>query len=344
MENVFQFRFIQRQNRTRLGLAGAACAVVLWAGACGSHRQARIAVIPQTEGIALWEAAHTGAEVAADQSGVSIYWNAPTREDDVEAQIALVDRVVDGNYQGLVLAPDQALSLITPVRRALAHGIPTVIIGSPLPIPAGGNLSYILNDDEEGGRLAAERVAALLGGHGSVALLGINPDVTGIMIRARSFEQCLARSYPGIRIVEKRMGSFSFPHEQQVAEDTLRANPNLNAIVALMSTTVDGTLSALDSGRQKSSVKVVGFDAADTAGSLAPDRVPSLDCVIQEDTRAMGQRAIELIHARALGQSMPATVHLNPTLISRDNINTPKVRQMLSMDFKLGHWRWSTAQ
>jgi ribose transport system substrate-binding protein len=344
MDKVFQYRLIQRHGRPRLGLTGAACALVLWAAACASHRQARIAVIPQTEGTTLWEAAHTGAEVAADRIGISIYWNAPTREDDVEAQIALVDRVVDGNYQGLVLAPDQALSLITPVRRALAHGIPTVIIGSPLPIPAGGNLFYILNDDEEGGRLAAERVAALLGGRGSVALLGINPDVTGIMIRARSFEQCLARSYPGIRIVEKRMGSFNVPHEQQVAEDTLRANPNLNAIVALMSTTVDGTLSALDSRRVKSSVKVVGFDSADSASSPPFDRTPSLDSVIQEDTRAMGQQAIELIHARALGQSVVATVHLHPTLISRDNINSPEVRRMLSMDFKLGQWRWSSPQ
>jgi ribose transport system substrate-binding protein len=344
MDKLIQFRLLQRQNRLCLLLIGVVLAFVVWAAACGSRRQVTIAVIPQTEGITLWEAAHTGAEEAADRIGISIYWNAPTREDDIEAQIALVDHVVNGNYQGLVLAPDQALSLIMPVRRALAHGIPTVIIGSPLPIPAGGNLSYILNDDEEGGRLAAERVAALLGGHGSVALLGINPDVTGTMIRARSFEQSLARNFPGIRIVEKRTGSFMFPHEQQVAEDTLRANPNLNVIVALMSTSVDGALSALDGSRVKSSVKVVGFDSADSASSPPFDRTPSLDCVIEENTRAMGQKAIELIHARALGQSVPATVHLSPTLISRDNINSPEVRRMLSMDFKLGQWRWSSPQ
>jgi ribose transport system substrate-binding protein len=172
-----------------MGITGLVFALALWVTACDSHSLVRIAVIPQTEGTIFWEAAHAGTEVAADSAGIFIYWNAPTREDDVEAQTALVDRVVDKNYQGLVLAPDQALSLIMPVRRALAHGIPTVIVGSPFPIPAGGDLSYILNDDEEGGRLAAERAAAL-NGHGTVALLGINPDITGIMIRARAFEQC----------------------------------------------------------------------------------------------------------------------------------------------------------
>jgi len=328
-----------RQNRPYLAMAGLVCAFALWATACKSHRQVRIAVIPQTEGTIFWEAEHTGTEQAADPTGTFIYWNAPTSEDDVEAQIALVDRIVDQNYQGLVLAPDQALSLIMPVRRALAHGIPTVIVGSPLPIPAGGNLSYILNDDEEGGRIAAQRAAALLHGHGTVALLGINPDLIGIMIRAHTFEQVVAQNYPGIRIVEKRMGSYNAPHEQQVAEETLRANPDLDVIVALMSTTVDGALSAIDTTGKNRLVKVIGFDQG---GYPLSGQQTNLDSVVQEDIRSMGQQAVELIAARLRGQSVPATIHLHPRLITRENMNTPEVRLMLSQDWTLGRWRWSS--
>ncbi len=327
--------------RVCLQIAGLASVLALCTAGCNSVRHARIAVIPQTEGTLLWEAAHVGAEVAADQTGTFIYWNAPTREDDVEAQIALVDRVINGNYQGLVLAPDQALSLISPVRRALARGIPTVIIGSPLPIPAGGNLSYILNDEVEGGRLAAQRVAALLHGHGTVAILGINPDVTGTMLCERAFEQALVQSSPGTRIVERRMGSFNVPHEQQVVEDTLKTHPDLDIVIALMSTTVDGALSVLDATPDRRAIKVIGFDIA----GLAPfDRNANLDCVIQEDARTMGQKAVELIHARLLGQSVPALEYIHPTLITRENYNSPEVRQMLSQDWTLGHWRWSSIQ
>jgi ribose transport system substrate-binding protein len=328
-----------RRNPSQLLVAGVVSALVSLIVACGSGKPMKIAFIPQTEGTPFWEAAHTGAEAAVDSTGASLYWNAPTREDDVEAQIALVDRIVSANYQGLVLAPDQALSLITPVRRALAHGISTVIIGSPLPIPAGRNLSYILNDDVEGGQLAANRVAELLNGHGTVAILGINSDVSGIMIRAREFEQAIAQNYPGIRIVEKRMGSFNVPHERQVAEDTLRTNENLDVIVALMSTSIDGTLLALDTMAEKRLVKVIGFDD----GALPPfDQYKNLDCVIQEDTRAMGQQAIELIHTRMLGQSVPQTVRLHPRLITRQNIKSPEVRLMFAPDWTLGRWRWSS--
>lgn len=294
-------------------------------------------MIPQTEGNQLWDPAHEGAENAADPAGIFVYWNAPTREDDVEAQIGLVDRAVASNFQGLVLAPNQALSLITPVRRALEHGIPTVIIGSPLPIPPGGDLIYVLNDDIAGGRIAAQRVAKLLNGHGTVALLGINPDITGIMIRSRAFEEFLAQNDPGIRIVEKRMGTFNVAHEQQEAEDTLRANPSLDVVVALMWPTIDGTSAALEAMPENHHLKVIGFDPF----GLPPfQQGGNIDSVIDQDTRSMAREAIELIHAKLLGQSVPSLVHIQPKLITRDNVNSPEVRFMVS----IRDWRWSPAQ
>lgn len=338
MNDVFFFRCAKGWRAALMGLAWLLC---LGPIACRSHLQERIAVIPQTEGNMIWEAVHVGAETAAHRQGAFIYWNAPTREDDVEAQIALIDRVVRSGYQGLVLAPDQALALISPVRRALARGIPTVIIGSPLAIPAGGHLSYILNDDESGGRIAAQRVEQLLHGKGVVAVLGVDPDLTGIMIRARAFEQALAQDAPGIRIVERRMGSFNVPREQQVAQETLASNPDLDVIVALMSTALDGTLSALDAERYRHPVRVIGFDVADWPSF---DHNPCLDSIIQEDTRSMGEEAVQLILAQIHGHSASESVKLQPVVITRANVNSAQVRRMWSQDWTLGHWPWSPIQ
>ena len=288
-----------------------------------------------------WEAAHAGAEAGANLTGTSIYWNAPTREDDVEGQIALVDRIVNDGYEGLVLAPDQALSLISPVRRALARHIPTVILGSPLPIPPGGDLSYILIDDEQGGRMAADRAAALMKGHGTVALLGINSDIVGIMVRARTFEQTLARDAPGIRIVAKRMGTFNAAHEQQAVEDVLRANPNLDLIVALMGPTLDGSLAALEGKPDDRRIKVIGFDAV--GGPPFHQRV-SLDSVVQGNTRAMAQQAVILISQKRAGQLTPVLIRVPPKLICRNNVDSAEIHQMLSGDWTLGRSPWSSTQ
>ena len=76
-----------------------------------------IAVIPRACGTPLWEPEHAGAAHVARRKGMKVYWNAPTREDDVAGQIALLEKVVDRGYAGIIITPDQTL--------ALAHSGPT---------------------------------------------------------------------------------------------------------------------------------------------------------------------------------------------------------------------------
>lgn len=313
------------------------CFMALYCLGCHSTAPVTIAVIPRTSGTGLWEPEHGGAEAAAVHANAHIYWNAPTREDDVEGQIAIVNQVISKGYQGLVLAPDQALALIAPVRRALARGIPTVIVGSPLPLPAGENLSYILSDEETAGRIAAQRVAELLHGRGSVAVLGVNPDIAAIMIRTRSLEVFLAQEYPNIHVI-KKMGSFDFLHEQEMAEETLKANPEVKVIIGMMWASARAAISAVEQTPGFGETKVIAFD---------PDGVPPfdigfVDSVIKQDTRTMGQLAVDLIDGERHGRAMSALIKLQPLLITRENMDSPEIRRLTSMDWRPTPWAWST--
>ena len=285
----------------------------------------------------LWEPEHGGTLATAVHQGASIYWNAPTREDDVQGQIAMVEHVTGANYQGLILSPDHALALVTPVRRTIEHGVPTVVLGSPLAMPAGNDLWYILNDEDIGGRMAAERVAALLHAKGTIAVLGIDPDIIGIVDRARSFEQYLAEHYPEIHVVANQSGSFNLPHEQQVAEETLKEHPDIDAIVSMNATSTHGVLSAIGTA-SATRIKVLAFDP----DSLAFDN-PSLDSLILEDTRRMGVEAVRVLLAHRRGESSPAVMKFAPVLVTRENVNSPEVNRLTSMDWRpsLMRWKWS---
>jgi ribose transport system substrate-binding protein len=267
---------------------------------------------------------HVGAEIAAQEAGLNVYWNAPTREDDVQGQIALLENVVARGYKGLVLAPDHTLALIAPVRLALSKGVSTVIVGSPLPIPAGGKLSYILNDDEEAGRMAAAQVAQLMKNKGSIAVLGIDPDIAGIMIRARSLEKAL-QAYPQIRIVDKHLGSFNTPYDQQIAEETLRQHPDLNAIIALTSTSTRGSSIAISHSKQK--IHLVGFDDLD---DLRPLRDGTVDAIISQNSREMGFEAVNTLALQLQGKAVAAEIQIRPVLLTKDNLDSPETHQLLS--------------
>ena len=316
-----------------------ACVCFLALAGCGGEGRGSVAVIPRTTGRILWESLHTGVEDAAYPLGIKIYWNAPTREDDINSQVALIERLVaGGHYQGLVIAPDQSLALVTPVRRPLARGVPIVILGSPLMMPPGGKLFYVLNDDEEGGRIAARRVAAILHDKGTVAIAGINPDIQGTVLRARGFEQLLADKYSAIRVIDKRDGSFNVPRDQQVSEEMLKADPRPDAIVALSTSAAEAALATIGGNPEYASVKVIGFDPDPLDFSSA-----DLDSMIIENMPEMGRRAIDLLHEQREGKPVPSQIQVEPMLVTRENANSATVRQWTSPDFRPGpHSRWGS--
>ena len=292
-------------------------------------------MIPGTTATEFWEAAHGGAEAAGSQTGFRIYWNAPTREDDIERQIALVQRAIDAEYAGLVVAPTNYLALVGSVRQALSKHIPTVVIRSSLPIPPGQGLSYILNDDQETGRLAATRVGMLLAGKGQVAVLGLDPSRPTSILRARAIEVELAKSFPKISVVEKRSGSSNTGEVQQIAQEILTEKPSLDAIITLDVTATEGTWAALAALRISKRVKLIGCEQE--LDLMAGIRHGDIDSVIAENTYEMGFRAIQAIAAQKRGEPVPDKIELKPVLVTKVNTDKDEVQRMLSVNWRMPH-------
>jgi ribose transport system substrate-binding protein len=302
---------------------------------CRTQSSRTIAVIPGTTATEFWEAAHGGAETAGRDTGFRIYWNGPTREDDVERQIALVERAIDDEYAGLVVAPTNYLALVGSVRQALSRHIPTVVIRSSLPIPPGQGLSYILNDDQETGRLAATRVGMLLAGKGKVAVLGLDASGPRSVLRARAIEAELAKSFPEVSIVEKRSGSSNTAEVQQIAQEILIDNPGLDVIIALDVTATEGTWAALAALGRGNRVKLVGCEQE--VDLMAGIRHGDIDSVIVENTYEMGLRAVQSIAARRRGEWVPDRIELKPVLVTKANIDSAQVQRMLSVNWRVSH-------
>lgn len=319
-----------RHGRARtVRLGSLLTLVVLTISALGCQaRKVRIAIIPQTTGTDLWGPVLAGAQSAAADHSVSIYWNAPTDAGNVHAQIALLERVIhSGKYDGIVLAPDHSLALMNAVQDAMAANIPVVVISSRLSLPPTRGLSYILNNDADGGQMAARYLGKLLHGHGTVALLGIDPALDGNVERARSFESTLRREYPEITIVARRFGAYNVPHEEQVAVETLKQYPKLNAIVALNTASERGVWSALLSLDETKQVRVVGFDQDIPFDGPIPawfdQDVPfdgssrKIDALVEQNTYKMGRMAIQQILADLHHQPVPPLTWVEPRLVTR---------------------------
>jgi ribose transport system substrate-binding protein len=300
--------------------------------ACHPAHRRTIAVVPVTTGLELWEAAHAGAEAAAADKGYRIYWNAPTRSDDVSAQIRLVEKVIADGDAGLILAPDQYLALLAPVRHAIEKNIPVIIIKSPILEPGEMNFPSILNDEEQGGHLAATRIGEALHGSGSVAIIGFDPNILGVELRARAFEAVMTREDPHVTLYEERSESLDSNQMRQYVTDVLTSRPDVRALFALDTNTTEAAVAAVRSLPSRRHIVIVGCDQE--LGLMADLRNGELDSVIAEDTNRMGREAVEAIANHLPTKGPPMQVLVPPVLVTRQNIDSLDVQRILSTTWR----------
>jgi ribose transport system substrate-binding protein len=241
----------------------------------------------------------------------------------------LLETVVARGYRGIVLAPDETLALRTPIKTALSAHIPIVVVGTELGIDPASNLSYVLNDEVAGGRLAARRLGAILAGQGTVAVLGLDPKLRSMSLRDRSFEDTLAAEFPRIRLVARRPGQASAAQEQETAEELFQSGIKVDALVALSADATRGAYYALIEFNRAGTTCLIGFDQ----DLLPPIRNGGLDSVVAQDTYEIGRLAIEQIDGEMRGGQIAEKRVVQPKLLTRENIDSPEMRPVLK-----AHW------
>jgi ribose transport system substrate-binding protein len=281
-----------------------------------------IAFIPETEGAMLSEVGHFGAKTAAESLKYRIYLNTPTAESDVAGQISLIDRVARGKYQGLILAPNHPFAVLTPLRRALAAGLPVVVVSAPLDLPAGDKFGYIVNDDEKMGELAAAEISRLIDGRGAIALVGLARNAPGVANRARGAERFLASQFPEIRVVSRGGSAYNPTLAEDHTNGAVDLHPELKAILSLTAASTRGVYAALKSRSLQQSVRIVGCEQdSDLISYIGAGDIAA---IAAEDAYRMGHEAVERISGAWAGKPIPAMTVVPPLLITKHNLNSPE--------------------
>jgi ribose transport system substrate-binding protein len=269
---------------------------------------------------------HAGAVTAARAKSMHVYWNAPSQDGDVEKQIGFLRLAVERKYRGIIIAPDQTLAFRTPIQQLLDRQIPVVVVDDDLQLPASARLAYVLNDEAVGGQIAAQRVASKLGGRGSIAVLGINLHLQSMQTRSLSFERALAAAAPDVKVVFRDFGEANLSSEQAVAEQVLRSEPRVNAIVALSALSTRAAYNAEIEKGVGSDVPIVGFDQ----DLLPPIRAGEIDSVVMQKTYQIGLTAMQTIARLLREENVPERQFIAPVLLTRETLDSPEFREQRS--------------
>ena len=298
------------------------CLILIFTTLPSCHANlAEIAVIPTKSN----EAEHEGAAAAARGLGLRIRWSEPGRENDVESQIASVDHAVGERYKGLVLAADEPRALMVPIQRALAAGMRVVVVGAALKLPPQRNLSYVVDDDEEIGRMAAMRIGEVLHGRGEVAVVDIDPYSLNSLAILSSFVSTIEQCCPKISVVDRRAATSSELDSELVVNQVLLSHPHIGAIFALDSRGTIAAYYALKIRSLSNRIKIVGVQQTSELANAI--RLHQVDSIIAENGYQMGYRAVEAVaHGEA---KSPDVLQLAPMLITADNVDSIAAKPFL---------------
>ena len=251
--------------RGRLAQSSRICLVAIWAAlaflsACAKLQRPLYAVIPKGQAHIFWQTVHAGAAAEAAEAGVDIDWNGPATESDFARQIAITDDFINRHVDGILLAPTDRDALAPAMHRAAQAGIPLSIFDS------GANsdeyISFVATDNYGGGAMASRRLAKILNGKGTVAMIAVMPGGASTLAREQGFTETLQKEFPGIKLVASQYGMSDRARSLTVSEDILTAHPGLDALFASNESSTIGAAQAIKERGLSGKVKLVGFDSS----------------------------------------------------------------------------------
>ena len=302
---------------------------IAWLAACQREPLKVIGVVPKGANHIFWQTVRAGAVKAAGEAGYQVEWQAPELEIDSSRQIAIVESMINRRVAGIVLAPVDRKALVSVVERAGKQGIPVAIFDSA--IDTQQRISYVATDNVEGGRMAARRLAEIIGGKGKVAVITFMPGSAATEERTHGFEDEVRVKFPQMNIVARQFGMADRSKSMAVTENILTAHPDLAGVFADNESSSSGAVQALKT-RGSRKVKMVAFDHAE---NLIEDmKAGWIDSLVVQNPFKMGEESTRAVLAKLRGETPAAAVDSGIALVGKADLEKAEVKALLFPDIQ----------
>ncbi|HZT30135.1 MAG TPA: substrate-binding domain-containing protein [Bryobacteraceae bacterium] len=310
--------------------AAALAAVLLLAAGCRRAPTREIAVVPKATSHLFWQSVQAGAVAAGRDFRVNILWNGAASETDYSRQIEIVDSMIARHVDGLAVAAQDRDALNASLDRAAAAGIPVTVFDSG--VDSTRYMTFLATNNYEAGQMAARKLAALLQGKGTVAVVLHAPGSRSTMDREEGFFDALAKEFPGISVVARQYGMSERSKAMAAAENMLTAHPDLNGMFASSEPSSVGAARAIRERGLAGKVRFVAFDASE--GLVEDLRGGIIDALVAQDPFKMGYMTVQTLVDKLNGKAPPRQIDLHARVISRGDLQLPDVKALLFPDIR----------
>jgi ribose transport system substrate-binding protein len=304
--------------------AGGLCAQI---AGCRKAGRKVIGVVPKGVASIFFQGVRAGVEAAGRHLNADVIWNGPAEETEFTRQIHIVESMISGRVDAILISPGEKTALVGVIERAMSQGIPVVVFDSA--VDTKNYTCYIATDNQGAGEVAAGEVARLTGGSGEVALLRHIPGSASTGDRERGFTGTVAGKHSGLKLIAEGYSMGDRARALRIAEDFLTAHPNLKAIFAPSEVSTTGAERALRARSLAGRVHLVGFDASPPLVTAVRDRV--ISALLIQDPFRIGWLGVKALLEKLNGGTPPPRVEIPAQLVTAENVDSPAIQEMIDI-------------
>ncbi len=309
-------------NKWLIGVSiGTLMAILLSAGARAV--EAYIPLISKGFQHQVWQAVKLSAEQEAKADNVKITFEGPESEAMVDKQIDMLSADLAKHPNALGFAELDSKAAIPLLQKAQAEKIPVIAFDSG--VDSDIPLTTCRTDSVAAGATAADKMAAMIGDSGDVAVIVHDQTSRTGIDRRDGFVNRIKEKYPNIKIVSVQYGAGDHLKSAEIAKTMIQANPNLKGIFGANEGSAEGaTIGVKESGKK---LVLIGFDS----GKEQKDAIRSgaMLGAITQNPIGIGKCTVDSAVKALRGESLPKVIDTGFYWYDKTNIDDPKIAAVL---------------
>ena len=303
--------------------------------ACGGGEEAEeaatesdqpyIAIVSKGFQHQFWQAVKAGAEQAAVDYDVTITFEGPETESQVDKQVEMVQAALDKNPAALCLAALDTQALIPQLERAQEAGIP--VVGFDSGVDSDIPVSTAATDNIAAAATAADKMAELIGGSGQVAVIVHDQTSRTGIDRRDGFVNQIEAQYPDIEIVDIQYGGGDQLKSTDLAKAIIQAHPDLKGFFGANEGSIIGVLNAVSEMGKEGDIVVIGYDSGQQQMDAIRSGVEA--GAITQDPIGIGYKCVEAAVKALNGEDLPKEIDTGFHWYDANNIDDDAISPLL---------------
>ncbi|KKB77718.1 LacI family transcriptional regulator [Devosia soli] len=310
-------------RRTLLGAFSALAMMAAAHGPAVAQENYDIALISKGFQHQFWQAVKAGADKAAAEFGVTVTFEGPETETQVDRQMDMLAAALSRKPDAIGFAALDSQAASPLLQQAKDANIPVIAFDSG--VDSDIPLTTVTTDNVAAAALAADKMAELIGGEGKVAVVAHDQTSRTGIDRVDGFVNRIKEAYPKIEVVSVQYGGGDQLQSTEITKSILLANPDLKGIFGAN----EGSAIGVVNGKTElnSNIIVIGFDSG--AAQKGFIESGAMAGAITQNPVGIGYETVKAAIGALKGETLPKIIDSGFNWYDKTNMNDPAIAAVL---------------